>query len=208
MTQRGVLTVLSGFSGVGKGAVTKRLLEKYDGYALSVSVTTRAPRPGEQDGREYYFRSEEEFQRMIEEDELIEYASFCGHYYGSPRSYVEEQLSLGHDVILEIEIQGARRIRRLFPDALLLFLMPPDAKTLLDRLTFRDTEEKAVIAERLRRAAAEAEGIEEYDYVLVNKENQLEECVDSMHALIGCEHWKVNRNLPFINEVREEIKAL
>ena len=112
---KGILVVVSGFSGSGKGTVMKRLMEKYDNYALSVSVTTRNPRPGEKDGEAYFFRTKEEFEQLIREDGLIEYAQYVENYYGTPRKYVEEQLSAGKDVILEIEIQGAMKIREKFP---------------------------------------------------------------------------------------------
>lgn len=118
---KGILVVVSGFSGSGKGTVMKRLMEKYDNYALSVSVTTRNPRPGEKDGEAYFFRTKEEFEQLIREDGLIEYAQYVENYYGTPRKYVEEQLSAGKDVILEIEIQGAMKIREKFPDTLLVF---------------------------------------------------------------------------------------
>ena len=122
---KGILVVVSGFSGAGKGTVMKRLLEKYDDYALSVSVTTRAPRPGEEDGIAYFFRSREEFEQLIREDALIEYAQYVENYYGTPRSYVEEQLSAGRNVILEIEIQGAMKVKEKIPEALLVFVTPP-----------------------------------------------------------------------------------
>lgn len=112
---RGVLAVVSGFSGAGKGTIMKSLMAKYDNYALSVSATTRNPRPGEEDGREYFFRTKEEFEEMIRQDQLIEYARYVENYYGTPKAYVEEQLSAGRDVILEIEIQGARKIKKKFP---------------------------------------------------------------------------------------------
>ncbi len=115
---KGILVVVSGFSGSGKGTVMKRLMEKYDNYALSVSVTTRNPRPGEKDGEAYFFRTKEEFEQLIREDGLIEYAQYVENYYGTPRKYVEEQLYAGKDVILEIEIQGAMKIREKFPDTL------------------------------------------------------------------------------------------
>ena len=121
MKQRGILVVVSGFSGVGKGTIMKRLTEKYDNYALSVSATTRDPRAGETDGKDYFFHTAEEFQRMIACDELVEYACYCGNYYGTPRKYVEDQMERGRDVILEIEIQGALKIKAKYPDALLLF---------------------------------------------------------------------------------------
>ena len=137
---KGILVVVSGFSGSGKGTVMKRLMEKYDNYALSVSVTTRSPRPGEKDGEAYFFRTKEEFEQMIQEDGLIEYAQYVENYYGTPRKYVEEQLASGKDVILEIEIQGAMKIREKFPDTLLVFVCPPSMEELKNRLVGRGTE--------------------------------------------------------------------
>ena len=126
---RGILTVVSGFSGSGKGTIMKELMKKYaDSYALSISATTRNPRPGETNGVEYFFRTKEQFEQMIKEDALIEYAQFVGNYYGTPKAYVEEQLEAGKDVILEIEIQGALKVKEKFPDTLLLFVTPPCAK--------------------------------------------------------------------------------
>ena len=205
MVQKGILVVVSGFSGVGKGTIMKRLIEKYDNYALSISATTRQPRIGETDGKEYFFHTKEEFQQMIAEDALVEYACYCENYYGTPKKYVEEQMALGKDVILEIEIQGALKIKEKFPEAMLLFVMPPSAEALKERLTGRGTETPEVIEARLKRASAEAEGVEEYDYVLVN--DQVEACVDEMHTLISCQRHRVSRNLEFINKVRNEIQA-
>ena len=161
MNRQGILIVVSGFSGAGKGTIMKALTERYEGYALSVSATTRSPRPGEEDGKAYFFKSVEEFEQMIADGALIEYARYVSNYYGTPRSYVEEQLAAGHDVILEIEIQGARKIKEQYPDAVLLFVTTNDAQTLKDRLTGRGTESEEVIRNRLLRAAQEAEGIEE-----------------------------------------------
>ena len=205
MAQKGILVVVSGFSGVGKGTLMRRLTEKYDDYALSISATTRQPREGEKDGREYFFHTKEEFEKMISEDALVEYDCYCGNYYGTPSAYVEEQRNAGRDVILEIEIQGALKIREKFPDALLLFVMPPSAKVLKERLIGRGTESSEIIEARLKRAAAEAEGVENYDYMLVN--DDLEVCVEEMHSLISCQRNRVNRNLDFIQQVREEVKA-
>ena len=125
MKRKGLIVVVSGFSGTGKGTLMKALIAKYDNYALSVSATTRNPRPGEENGREYFFISDTEFEKMIAEDGLIEHAGYCKHYYGTPKKYVEEQIEQGKDVILEIEIQGALQIKEKFPEALLLFVMPP-----------------------------------------------------------------------------------
>ena len=134
---KGILVVVSGFSGAGKGTVMKRLLEKYDDYALSISVTTRNPRPGEEDGREYFFRKREEFEKLIQEDALIEYAQYVENYYGTPRSYVEEQLQAGRNVILEIEIQGAMKVKKKIPEALLVFVTQPTVEELERRLRER-----------------------------------------------------------------------
>ena len=142
------MVVISGFSGAGKGTLMKALLERYPNYALSVSCTTRQPRAGEVNGREYYFNSEEEFREMIAQERLVEYACYCGRYYGTPRSYVEERLAEGKDVLLEIEIQGALQIKKRFPDTILIFVTPPGAAELKRRLSGRGTETEEVIAAR------------------------------------------------------------
>ena len=196
--------VVSGFSGSGKGTIMKELLSRYDNYALSISATTRSPREGEQDGREYFFKTREEFEEMIAADALIEHACYVENYYGTPRAYVEEQLALGKDVILEIEIQGALQIRKRFPDTLLLFISPPDARTLEKRLVGRGTESMDVIENRLSRAVEEAEGIESYDYFIIN--DDLNTCVEQVHRLIQGEHSRVSRSLELINEIRTELK--
>ena len=187
MDNQGVLAVISGFSGAGKGTLMRALLERYDNYALSISATTRAPREGEVDGREYFFKTREEFEQMIEHDELVEYAQYVGNYYGTPKAYVEEQLARGKDVILEIEIQGALKVRRQFPDALLLFVTPPSAEVLKNRLIGHGTETMDVIEHRLARALEEAKGLEEYDYLVVN--DVLEEAVREVHEIIQNEHY-------------------
>lgn len=202
---RGILTVVSGFSGSGKGTIMKELMKKYsERYALSISATTRAPRPGECDGVEYFFRTREEFECMIAEDALIEYAQFVGNYYGTPRTYVEEQLNAGKDVILEIEIQGALKVKKKFPDTLLLFVSPPSAGELKNRLVGRGTETMEVIDSRLARAVEEAEGIEEYDYLVINDE--LEECVEEVNHIIRNEHYRVSRNREVIERMRKELR--
>lgn len=202
---KGILVVVSGFSGAGKGTVMKRLMEKYDGYALSVSATTRKPRPGEEDGREYFFRTRDEFEKLIEEDALLEYAQYVENYYGTPRSYVEEQLQAGRNVILEIEIQGAMKIKEKIPEALLVFVTPPTVEELERRLTGRGTETAQVIADRLARAGGEAEGMGQYDYILVN--DTVEECVDHLHQIIVSEHSRASRNAEFIADIQKQTKA-
>ena len=203
MARQGILIVVSGFSGAGKGTIMRELLKRYEQYALSVSATTRAPREGEEEGKDYFFKTREAFERMIADDELVEYACYVNHYYGTPRAYVEEMLSRGRDVILEIEIQGARKIRKQFPEAVLLFVTTRDAQVLKERLTKRGTESPEVIGQRLKRAAQESEGIEEYDYLVVNDE--LVVCVEEIHAIIESEHRRIRYNMELVNKVREEL---
>ena len=201
---KGVLTVDSGFSGAGKGTVMKRLIQKYDDYALSISVTTRKPREGERDGIEYFFKTKEEVETMIENDEFLEYARYVDNYYGTPRFYVEEMLAKGKNVLLEIEIQGAMQIKAKNPEAVLVFVTPPSFEELRNRLVGRGTETADVIESRLRRASEEAEGMPSYDYILVN--DQVEDCVDRLHQIILSERAKAQRNEEFINTIRQEAR--
>ena len=201
---KGVLTVVSGFSGAGKGTVMKRLIQKYDDYALSISVTTRKPREGERDGIEYFFKTKEEVETMIENDEFLEYARYVDNYYGTPRFYVEEMLAKGKNVVLEIEIQGAMQIKAKNPEAVLVFVTPPSFEELRNRLVGRGTETADVIESRLRRASEEAEGMPSYDYILVN--DQVEDCVDRLHQIILSERAKAQRNEEFINTIRQEAR--
>ncbi|MGN0168578.1 MAG: guanylate kinase [Acetatifactor sp.] len=205
MEKKGLLIVISGFSGAGKGTLVKALLKKYDNYALSVSMTTRAPRPGERDGVEYFFTDRENFEKTIQQDGLIEYAPYCGNYYGTPRAYVEEQMAAGKNVILEIEIQGALKIKEKFPESLLIFLTPPSADELKRRLEGRGTEAPEVIAKRLARAVEESEGVEAYDYIVIN--DSLEECVEEVHRLVDAARRVPVRCQDFIKEIREELKG-
>ena len=205
MTKKGILIVVSGFSGAGKGTIMKELLKQYDNYALSISATTRKPRPGEEEGREYFFKTVEEFEKMIAKDELIEYARYVDNYYGTPRAYVEEQLETGKDVILEIEIQGALKVKEKFPETLLLFVTPPTAKELKHRLVGRGTETMDVIEFRMNRAKEEAEGMDKYDYLIVN--DVLAECVEEVHRIIQGEHRRSFRNQAFIEHMKEELKG-
>ncbi|MDD6616005.1 MAG: guanylate kinase [Lachnospiraceae bacterium] len=206
MNRKGILVVVSGFSGVGKGTLMKLLTERYSQYALSISATTRKPRPGEVDGREYFFKSREEFEGLIAADQLIEYASYCDNYYGTPREYVETQMAEGRDVILEIEIQGALKVREQYPDALLLFVMPPDAGTLEKRLRDRGSEDEEVIRRRLARAVEESEYAPEYEYMIIN--DDLEQSMENVHRLIESQHNKINRNMDFVKEIQSELKDI
>lgn len=201
---KGILTVISGFSGAGKGTLMKRLTRDYDNYALSVSMTTRAPREGERDGIEYFFVDADAFQERIRQGKMLEYACYCGNYYGTPRDYVQEQLEAGKDVILEIEIQGALQIRKLLPDCLLLFVTPPSAEELKRRLEGRGSETPEVIAQRLARAVEESEGIEAYDYIVIN--DDLEECVRQIHSMVQNAHYTAARQETLIEEIRGGLK--
>ncbi len=206
MNRKGIIIVVSGFSGSGKGTIMKELTKKYEQYALSISATTRSPREGEENGREYFFISTEEFEKLIDENGLIEHAKYVNNYYGTPRKYVEDKLSQGIDVILEIEIQGALQIKEQYKDAVLLFVMPPSASELKNRLVGRGTESAEVIEKRLKRAKEEAVGIEKYDYIVVN--DSLHECVEKVHEIIKSAHNAPSRNIEFINDMRKQLNEL
>lgn len=200
---KGKLIVVSGFSGAGKGTLMNALTEQYDNYALSVSATTRAPRPGEVEGVSYFYKTDEEFKGMIERDELIEYAGYVGHYYGTPKAFVEANLEAGKDVLLEIEIQGAMKIKSKYPDAILMFVTPPSAQILRERLTKRGTEDAEVIEARLRRATEEAEGVEAYDYIVIN--DNLRECAETVDRIVKSEHNKAGERISLIKEIRADL---
>ena len=183
MKKQGMLIVVSGFSGVGKGTAVKQLIKK-PGYSLSISATTRQPRPGEEHGREYFFKTVEEFESLIAEDGFIEHARYVDNYYGTPRAFVEQQLEEGNNVILEIEVKGALQIKEQYPNALLIFISAASAEELKLRLTDRGTETQEVIDQRMKRAAEEALSIKDYDYFVINRDGQLEQCVEEIHSIV------------------------
>ncbi len=201
---KGQLIIISGFSGSGKSTITKQLLEKYSNYALSVSATTRSPREGEKEGIDYFFKTEEEFLRMVNEDAFLEYAYYVDHAYGTPMAYVDEQLESGKDVILEIEIQGALKVKDRRPDTILIFITPPDAEELARRLTSRGTDSEDVIRSRLRQAIEESAGMDRYDYIVVN--DDLEACVTKLHTLIQTQHCRSTQQAAFIRKIQRELK--
>ena len=205
MEKKGILIVISGFSGAGKGTLVRELLDRYDEYALSVSMTTREPRPGERDGVEYFFTDRAHFEETIARDGLVEYAQYCDNYYGTPRAYVEEQLSAGRNVILEIEIQGALKIKKKFPESLLIFVTPPNAEELKRRLEGRGTESEEAIANRLARAAEESEGVVAYDYLVVN--DKLEESAEEVQRLVDAARRAPVRREKFVKEIREGLRS-
>lgn len=205
MSRRGILTVVSGFSGAGKGTVMKELVKRYN-YKLSISATTRQPREGEVDGREYFFLTRDKFESMIEAEQFIEHAEYVGNYYGTPRKYVEEQLDAGYHVILEIEIQGALSVKESFPEALLLFIVPPSAEVLRERLINRGTEDEATVKKRLSRAVEEAQYMDQYEYLVVN--DKLDDCVEAVHRVILSQQDKMQYNQEFISEMQRQLEAI
>ena len=198
MTKKGLLLVVSGPSGVGKGTICKEYLNKYDDCALSVSATTRSPRDGEVDGVSYFFLSHEEFRKKIDEGGFLEHAVFCDNYYGTPKDAVMEKLEEGKNVILEIEVQGALQVRSHYPEAVFVFVIPPSVETLEERLRGRGTETDEVIKKRLERAKAEFKYIDKYNYVLVN--DTVSEAVCRLHSIIEAEKCVMARNYNFIKE--------
>jgi guanylate kinase len=206
MKQKGILIVISGFSGAGKGTLMKALTGAHEEYALSISATTRGMREGEQDGVDYFFVKEERFREMIKADELYEYAEYQDNYYGTPREYVDRQMAEGKDVILEIDVRGAANIKQKFPDTVLIFVTPPTAEELRNRLVRRGTESEEKIAGRLARAAEEAVSMPLYDYVLIN--DDLERSVAELHAIIRTEHAKCSRNSEFIQDITDQVRRL
>ena len=200
---RGLLIVLSGPSGVGKGTVRAAVFANNQfQYVYSVSATTRAQRPGEVDGKDYYFVSREEFETMIQNEDLLEYAEYVGNYYGTPIQKIEENLAAGHDVFLEIEVQGAMKVKERMPEGIFIFLAPPDLEELESRITGRGTDAAHVIQERMATAKEEIELMQHYDYVVVN--DQVQHAVDKINAIIQSEHLKVER---VVDQIRHDMET-
>lgn len=200
--QNGKLFVISGPSGAGKGTIVNAVMDQADpsGTALSISMTTREPRPGEEDGVNYFFVTKEEFRRQIEAGGFLEYAEVYDHYYGTPKSKVMEKLNQGKDVILEIDIQGALNVKRAFPEGVLIFILPPSMEVLRSRLTGRGTDAPEVIERRLSKTRGELTFIDRYDYGVVN--DDLEEAVETVQAIMRAEHARVDENLHIL--IREK----
>lgn len=202
MKNKGVLIVISGFAGSGKGTITKELLKRYDNYRLSVSATTRNPRPQEENGVDYFFETREEFEKMIADNELLEYTEYVGNYYGTPKKYVEKMLSEGKDVILEIEYVGAFNVKKAFNEAVLIFITPPSVEDVYKRLKGRNTETEEVILKRIKRGQEEAEIIDKYDYVVVN--DDVETAIEDIHNTIQCSKFSSVRNGDFVEKLKNE----
>jgi len=201
MYSKGMLVIISGPSGSGKGTVVKGLRPE-DGYALSISMTTRKKRDGEVDGKDYFFCTVEEFEEIRDRGELLEHAQFCGNFYGTPRSYVQEQIEKGKAVVLEIDVNGALQVQEKFPDAVLIFLMPPTKEILSARLIGRNTEDKETIEYRLRRANEEIQLIDRYDYLVINDE--IADAVGRINTIVKAEFLKPRRNSTAIQHFKGE----
>ena len=204
-TGRGILTVVSGFAGSGKGTVMKKLIAEHDNYALSISATSRKPRPGEEEGVSYFFRTREEFEEMIRQDRLLEYAEYVGNYYGTPKDFVFSKMDEGRDVILEIELQGAMQIKKKYPETLLIFLTPPDADELYKRLKGRGTETDEVIAKRMKRASEEVLCVKDYDYLVIN--DNIDDCTAKVHDIIQTAHSTVRHEYEIIKRMETELAS-
>ena len=192
MQSKGMLVIISGPSGSGKGTVVKRL-DTDANYALSISMTTRAPRQGEVEGRDYFFCTVDEFNAKRDSGELLEHALFCGNFYGTPRTYVEEQIEKGKAVVLEIDVNGALQVRDKFPEAVLIFLIPPTMQELERRLIYRNTEDRETIEDRLRRANEEVQLIDKYNYLVIN--DKVEDAVKGINTIINAESMKPFRSM-------------
>ena len=207
MTKRGLLIVLSGPSGVGKGTVRAAIFAKGEQkFVYSISATTRLPRTGETDGVDYFFKTREEFEQMIQNKQLLEYAEYVGNYYGTPLEYVENTLAKGKDVFLEIDVQGAIQVRELMPEGVFIFLTPPDLNELESRIVNRGTDSDEVIAKRMKTAREELELMKYYDYSVVN--DKVENAVQQVEAIIQTEHLRIQRNIESIEEFEDELEEI
>ena len=206
---KGRIIIISGFSGTGKGTIVNKLLESSNDYEISISATTRAMRKGEVEGKSYFFVTKEKFKDMISKDELLEHACYVNNYYGTPKKYVFDELEKGKNVILEIEVQGALQVKKIYNEAMLIFILPPSAKALYDRLKSRNTETDEMIKNRLTRSLEEISFINQYDLVVVN--DDLNECVKKIKSVVennvtidNTEKETINN---IINKYKEDVKG-
>lgn len=198
MNSEGILIVVSGPSGAGKSTVISKAMEKNKNMCFSISATTRSPRPGEQNGREYYFVTGQRFSEMVENDELLEHAAYAGNYYGTPRKPIEDMLSRGCDVVLDIEVQGAEQVKGRMPEAVTVFLTPPSFKELEKRLTGRGTDAKEQIDLRISRAKEELKLVGNYDYIIINSSPA--EAAEELRSIIMAEKCKTAKRIDILEE--------
>lgn len=192
---KGKLLIISGFSGVGKGTIVEKMLEAFDNYKISISCTTRDPRPAEEDGVHYHFISKDEFEKMIENDELLEHAKYVDNYYGTPKKFVDDCLNRGDNVILEIESEGARKVKDKMPEAIMIFVLPPSAKHLKDRLVGRGSEDLEAIEKRLSKAVEETDAMKHYDFFVINED--IDTAAENIDKIVS----NTNPDLPSEDEV-------
>lgn len=204
--KKGLLVVISAPSGGGKGTIIKELFNRDPNLRFSISATTRSPRPGEENGKQYYFISREEFEGLIREGKMLEYAEYVGNYYGTPRDPVEEWTAQGHDVILEIEVQGGAQVKKLMPECVSIFVVPPSMKVLGERLRGRGTEEENVVQKRLAAAREEIPHGREYDYIVTN--DRLEDAVEDICSILRAEKLKYIRNTESIERVLNDAETV
>jgi len=200
MSHEGLLVVVSGPSGAGKGTVLKRLKDSDDSIRFSISATTRTIRQGEKEGLNYFFKTRDEFKSMIEAGQLLEWVEYCGNYYGTPKEYIETTVKEGYDCLLEIEVEGAANVKKAYPDCVLIFILPPSFEELKRRIEKRATEEPEIVAKRLERAREEMAYIENYDYVIVN--DKIEDAVENLRSILKAEKLKLNRNRKMIEQFK------
>ena len=192
---KGKLLIISGFSGVGKGTIVEKMLEAFDNYTISISCTTRDPRPAEEDGVHYHFIDKDEFEKMIENDELLEHAKYVDNYYGTPKKFVDDCLERGENVILEIESEGARKVKEKMPEAIMIFVLPPSAKHLKDRLVNRGSEDLEAIEKRLQKAVQETDAMKHYEFFVINED--IETAANTIDDIVA----NANPDLPSEDEV-------
>ena len=196
---KGLLIVVSAPAGCGKDTILEQVLANNDNIFYSVSATTRTIRPGEVDGASYYFKSRDEFETMIKNSELLEYTEYCGNYYGTPRKAVMDMLDAGKDVVLKIEVEGAANIKRMFPDCVMIFILPPSISELDRRLHKRGTESEEVIQKRIAAAKNELTYAANYDYTIVK--GALEKAIEDFETVVRAEKFRVSRNADLIEEI-------
>lgn len=202
MKNKGLLIIVSGPSGSGKGTIISELVKNLD-FSLSISATTRQPRENEIDGVHYFFKTKEEFKQMIEQNDFLEYAEFCDNFYGTPLPYVKEQLDKGKNVLLEIEVQGALQVKKIYNEAIFIFVIPNNISELRKRLVGRDSEDCEKIEKRIKTAETEVRLLKEYDYVVIN--NFVEEAVADINKIVDVEKMKKMKNDDLIENFLKEI---